>query len=167
VTQPVAEAMQLFAEGKVDAVLGFPPEPQELRAKKIGHSIVNTATDRPWSQYFCCPAAGHRDFVSKYPVATKRVLRSFLKAANLCAMEPERVARFLTDRGYIRQHEYAAQALKEVPYKRWRELDSADTVRYFALRLHESGMIKATPHKLIASGTDWRYFNELKLELKA
>ena len=167
VSHPTVEAIQLLADGKVDAVLGFPPEPQELRARKIGHSIVNTATDRPWSQYFCCLAAGRRDFVAKNPVATKRVLRSFLKAANLCAQEPERVARFLTERGYIRNHAYAAQALKEIPYNRWRELDSADTVRYFALRLHETGVIKATPQKLLAAGADWRFLNELKQELKA
>lgn len=167
VSHPATEGIQLLAEGKIDAVLGFPPEPQELRARKIGHSIVNTATDRPWSQYFCCFAAGHRDFVTKYPVATKSVLRAFLKAANLCALEPESVARFLVDRGYIRHYEYAAQALKEIPYNRWRELDSADTVRYFALRLHETGVIKASPQKLLAQGTDWRFIDQLKRELKA
>ena len=52
------DAKQQFVEGKVDAVLGFPPEPQEFRARKIGHVIVNTTTDRPWSQYFCCFATG-------------------------------------------------------------------------------------------------------------
>jgi NitT/TauT family transport system substrate-binding protein len=30
------EAMQLLAEGAIDGFMGFPPEPQELRAKKIG-----------------------------------------------------------------------------------------------------------------------------------
>jgi len=58
--------MELFANGKIDAFLGFPPEPQELHARKIGHVIVNTATDRPWSQYFCCVLAGNRDFVRKH-----------------------------------------------------------------------------------------------------
>src|SRR5687768_14152444 len=47
-------SMRLFLEGKADVFLGFPPQPQELRARKIGHVIVNSATDRPWSQYFCC-----------------------------------------------------------------------------------------------------------------
>jgi NitT/TauT family transport system substrate-binding protein len=28
-------------------------------------------------------------------------------------------------------------------------------------------MIKSTPQKLIAQGTDWRFLNELKKELKA
>ncbi len=74
VTTPTStDAMQLFVEGKVDAFIGFPPEPQELRAKKIGRVILNTATDRPWSQYFCCLLAGNREFVRKYPVATKKV----------------------------------------------------------------------------------------------
>ena len=87
---PTGNAMELFAEGKVDAFLGFPPEPQELRARKIGRVILNTATDQPWSQYFCCIAVGNGDFVRAHPVATKRFLRAILKAADICATEPER-----------------------------------------------------------------------------
>jgi NitT/TauT family transport system substrate-binding protein len=40
-------------------------------------------------------------------------------------------------------------------------------MRFFALRLHEAGMIRSTPNQLIAEGTDWRFLNELKRELKA
>ena len=58
VEHPAAEGKQLLAEGKVDAYLGFPPDPQELRARKVGHVVVNSAVDRPWSQYFCCIATG-------------------------------------------------------------------------------------------------------------
>jgi NitT/TauT family transport system substrate-binding protein len=35
------------------------------------------------------------------------------------------------------------------------------------LRLHEAGMIKSTPQKIIADGTDWRFLDEIKRELKA
>ena len=59
------------------------------------------------------------------------------------------------------------QTLTELPYDRWREYDPEDTLRFYALRLHEAGMIKSTPNKLIAEGTDWRFLNELKRELKA
>jgi NitT/TauT family transport system substrate-binding protein len=52
VMRPPAESIPLLAEGKIDALVGFPPVPQELRAKKIGHVVVNSAVDRPWSQYF-------------------------------------------------------------------------------------------------------------------
>ena len=89
VTSPDGNPMELFAEGKVDAFLGFPPEPQELRARKIGRVILNTTTDKPWSQYFCCIAYGNREFVRDHPVATKRFLRAILKAADICAAEPE------------------------------------------------------------------------------
>jgi NitT/TauT family transport system substrate-binding protein len=33
--------------------------------------------------------------------------------------------------------------------------------------LQEVGLIKSSPQKIIAQGTDWRYLNELKKELKA
>jgi NitT/TauT family transport system substrate-binding protein len=166
VTHPRAEAKQLLAEGKIDAFLGFPPDPQELRAKQIGHVVVNSAVDRPWSQYFCCMAVANREFVRKYPVATKRALRAILKADQVCALEPERAARVLVDKGFTPSYDYALQTMKDVPYGKWREWDPEDTIRFYALRLHEVGMIQSSPQKLIAQGTDWRFLHELKRELK-
>ena len=166
VTHPPAESMQLLAEGKIDAYLGFPPDPQELQAKHIGHVVVNSTLDRPWSHYFCCMVVGNRDFVQKHPVATKRALRAILKATDICGREPERAAQLLVGKGYTKNYDHALQALKEIPYSKWREYDSEDTVRFYALRLHEVGMIKSSPQKIIAEGTDWRFLNELKKEMK-
>ena len=59
------------------------------------------------------------------------------------------------------------QTLTEVPYGKWREYNPEDTLRFYALRLHEAGMIKSTPNAILAEGTDWRFLNELKRELKA
>ena len=50
---------------------------QELRAKKIGHLLVDSAVDRPWSQYFCCMFIGNRELIRTHPVAVKRVLRKY------------------------------------------------------------------------------------------
>ena len=130
VTDPSVKPMSRFVEGKIDAFLAFPPEPQELRARRIGHVIVNTAVDRPWSQYFCCLLGGGREYVRKYPVATKRVVRAILKATDLCANEPERAARRLVDGGYTPRYDYALQTLKENAYDKWREYDAEDTVRF-------------------------------------
>jgi len=47
VTHPGPESMRLLAEGQIDAYLGFPPEPQEMREKQIGHVVVNSIMDRP------------------------------------------------------------------------------------------------------------------------
>jgi NitT/TauT family transport system substrate-binding protein len=165
-TYPTSDAIRLFADGRLDAFLSFPPGAQEFRARKIGRLILNSSIDRPWSQYFCCVVAAHRDFVRRYPVATKRALRSMVKAVDVCALEPERVARFLIDKGYAERSEYTLQALRDVPYAKWRQYDPEDAVRFYALRLHEARLIQSSPQKLIAKGTDWRFLNELKKELK-
>jgi len=167
VINPQVKPTELYEKGEIDAFLGFPPEPQDLRARHIGRVIVNSAADRPWSQYFCCMLAGNRDYVSRYPVATKRVLRAVLKADDLCGTEPSRAAQRMVDRGLTPRYDYALQALSEIPYPQWRDYDAEDTVRFYALRLHEAGMIKSSPQKIIADGTDWRFLNELKRELKA
>jgi NitT/TauT family transport system substrate-binding protein len=167
VTDPSVKPIERFVEGKIDAFLGFPPEPQDLRARHIGHVLVNTAVDHPWSQYFCCLLGGNADYVRMCPVATKRVLRAILKATDLCASDPERAARRLVDGGFTARYDYAVQTLIDNPYDRWREYDAEDTIRYYALRLREAGFIKSSPQRIIADGTDWRFLDELKRELKA
>jgi NitT/TauT family transport system substrate-binding protein len=162
-----AEPLQLFKEGKIDAFLSFPPEAQQLRAEKIGKVVVNSMLDRPWSQYFCCMLASNAAFAAKHPVATKRVLRAILKAADICVSDPEMVARLLVEGGHASDYGYAFQALREIPFTPWRDFDPEDTIRFFSLRLHEAGMIKSSPQHIIATGTDWSFFNELKRELKA
>jgi NitT/TauT family transport system substrate-binding protein len=167
VTSSSPKPKELFAAGKIDAFLGFPPEPQEMRARNIGQVIVNSALDSPWSQYFCCMVAGNTDFVREHPVATKRVLRAILKATDMCAADPGDAAQRLVEGGFTQRYDYALQALTDLPYDRWREYDPEDTMRFYALRLHEAGMITSSPNRIIAEGTDWRFLNELKRELKA
>ena len=160
------DCMRLLAEGKIDAFMTGPPFAQELREKKIGHVLVNTTSDKPWSQYFCCMIASTRAFVRQHPVATKRALRALLKATDLCALEPERTARLIVDRGVAPRYDYVLQGLKEIPYGQWRDYDPEDALRFYALWMREVGIIKNSPQKIIAEGTDWRFLNELKRELK-
>jgi NitT/TauT family transport system substrate-binding protein len=167
VTAPRAQARRMIADGEVDGYLAFPPDPQEMRQDGVGHVVLNSATDKPWSQYFCCTVAGNRDFVGNYPVATKRALRAILKATDLCAAEPARAAQFLVDHGYVASYQSALRTMQDIPYRNWRDYNPEDTVRFYGLRLQEVGMIKTTPQKLIAQGTDWRFLNELRKELKA
>jgi NitT/TauT family transport system substrate-binding protein len=162
VTQPPGESMQQLVDGTIDAFLGFPPQPQELRAMlqakhvKSVHVIVNSMVDRPWSQYFCCMVAGNREFVRRRPVAVKRALGAIFQASDLIAREPERTARFLVDRGFTKHYDAALDALREMKrgFTAWREYDPEDTVRFYALRLQEAWFIKSIPQKIIAQGTD-------------
>jgi NitT/TauT family transport system substrate-binding protein len=164
---PPAEGKRLLAEGKIDGYLGFPPDPQELKDRKIGRMLLSSTVDKPWSQYFCCMPAVNRTWARKHPIATKRVLRAMLKGAEMCASDPEIGVKAYLAKGYTPKPEYALQALRELPYRNWRETNAEDTLRFYALRLHQAGMIKNNPEKIIAQGTDFRYFNELKREMKA
>ena len=93
-------------------------------------------------------------------------MRAILKAADICASDPARAARQLVDSSVTPRYDYALQTLGELPYDKWREYDAEDTVRFYTLRMHEVGFIKSSPRKIIAEGTDWRFLNELKRELK-
>jgi NitT/TauT family transport system substrate-binding protein len=170
VVYPTVESMQRFAAGQIDAFVLGPPQAQAFRARHLGHVLFDNGRDQPWSQYFCCTVAGHREFVRTHPVATKRALRAILKGNQVCALEPDRVAKSMVDTNYLgawgTSYEYVVQSLKELPYATWREYDAEDAVRFYALRLHEVGMIKSTPQQIIAQGTDWRFLTELKKELK-
>jgi NitT/TauT family transport system substrate-binding protein len=165
VTSGQVKPIELFLDGKVDAFLGFPPDPQRLRAQNINHVIVSSAQDRPWSQYFCCMLAGNPDFVRTKPIATKCVVRAILRAADLCVSQPSKVARRIVDRGFASNYDYVAQMLSDVPYGKWRDYDPEDTIRFYALRLREAGMIKSSPDKIISEGTDWRFLREVRREL--
>ena len=163
---PFGDWVPMFTQGKIDAFLCGPPTSLELRQKKLGHALVNTTTDKPWSQYSCCLVACTKEFARRYPVATKRALRAILKGVDLCASDPARVARFMADRG-LWNYDMTLQALRELPYGRWREIDVADSIRFWAVRLHDVGAIKSSPQKIIDQGTDLRFLDELKKELKA
>jgi NitT/TauT family transport system substrate-binding protein len=76
------------------------------------------------------------------------------------------VARQIVDGGFTPRYDYAVQTFNEVPYDKWREWDAEDTIRFYALRMREAGFIRSNPQKIITEGTDWRFLNELRRELK-
>ncbi len=157
----------MLAAGDVDGIVTFPPMSYDVRDKNIGHVILNTTTDEPWRHYFCCMIGARREFVQRYPVATKRALRAMIKANQLCSLEPQRTAQWLVDRGYASNYEHTLLTLTDVPYGAWRDYDPADTLRFYALRLREAGLLDRTPEQIIERGTDWRFLDEIKRELRA
>ncbi len=157
---------ELLAADKVDVVSAFPPQNFEIREKRIGHVILNTTTDEPWRHFFCCMVAARSEFVHKYPVATKRAIRALVKANQFCEAEKELSARLLVERGATDRYDWALQTLEEVPYGAWRTYDPLQTLRFYALRLREAGLVKGTPREIVERGSDFRFIDELRRELK-
>ena len=87
----------------------------------------------------------NREFVRDHPVATKRVLRAILKATDFCAAEPERAANGLVERGFADRLRLRAPDVERDPLGRWREFDPEDSLRFYALRLHEVGHDQVEP----------------------
>lgn len=166
VNYPPSEYAQLLSSGEVDGVVAIPPVSTDLRAKGIGHVVVNSVVDPPWSNYYCCGPIVHRDWMEKHPVAAKRALRAILKGADTVAKDPEGTARQMVDRAYTNNFDYTCDILKEMPYNVWRDYDALDSVRFYALRLKEAGILKTTPDEIIKRGTDFRYFRQLAKELQ-
>jgi len=88
-----------------------------------------------------------------------------MRATDICAAKPAWVAQRLVDRGFTPRYDSARKGLEEISYSSWRDYDLEDTVRFYALRLREIGMIKSSPDKIIATGTDWRFIKEVRKEL--
>ena len=167
VNYPPSENARILSSGEVDAVVAFPPTSKDLRVKGIGRVVVNSATDPPWSNYYCCTAVTNRDWMEKHPVATKRALRAMVKGADVIAKDPDGSARFMVERGYSDNFDYTCDILKEIPYNNiWRDFDPVDSVRFYALRLKQAGLIKSTPEEILKRGTDFRYLTELRKELQ-
>jgi NitT/TauT family transport system substrate-binding protein len=165
VANPNVNQIDLFKAGDVDAFIGFPPSPRQPCARDVGHVVVNTATDPPWSDCFCCMATANGNFARSHPVATKRALRALLKATDLCHREPERTAQRMFTIGF--SAECARMILNDARYGLWRDYDPEHTVRFMALRLHEAGIINKTPNEIVSGFTNTRFLDELKRELKA
>jgi NitT/TauT family transport system substrate-binding protein len=108
---------------------------------------------------------GASDFVRGNPIATKRVVRAMVRATDICADKPDWVAHRLVDRNFTARYDSTRQGLYDVPYSNWREYDPEDSVRFYALRLHELGMIKSSPNAIISKGADWRFVKAVRNEL--
>jgi len=52
----------------------------------------------------------------------------------------------MVDRSYTNSYDLALKVVKEMPYGQWRQYDAEHTLRFFALRLREVEMLKATPY---------------------
>ena len=158
---------EALRSGEVDVVNAFPPLSYILREDSASHVILSTTLDAPWQHFFCCMYAAATEFVDNYPIATKAALRALLKANHLCEADPAGTAKRLLELGAVDRLEHAVLMLEELPYGSWRDYDPVATVRFWALRLSEAGMLDMTPNEVVERGTNFTMANQLAKELKS
>jgi NitT/TauT family transport system substrate-binding protein len=157
-----------FKEGRADAVLAGAAEGPRLKRllRAPGHVLLETMTEKPWSQYFCCSLVVNREWARQNPVATRGVTRALLKATDAAAKDPARAARDVVARGLFDDESLVTETMAMCTYN-WPDVDPEETLRFFALRLAEAGLITRTPQQIIAQGTDFAYMRQLKTELRS
>jgi NitT/TauT family transport system substrate-binding protein len=155
----------VFDSGTIDAIFAYPPAAYSIKAANAGHVLVDSHTDTPWDQELCCFIVTNRAFYEAKPIAARRALRAVLRAIDYANAEPDAAAQRLFDESWVRPLIYAQRAMQQVPYNVWRTHEPEDSLRFFALRLGEAGLIGSTPEEIIETGTDFSHFQELKEEM--
>jgi len=174
--------IRAFVAGRADAVLAGGPQGPFLKRlpERPGHVILETMTQKPWSQYFCCNLVANRDWTQQNPVATKRVTRALLRATDAAASDHASAARDAVALIAARSKAIGSQAasgnfedesivtdtMAMCTYN-WAELDPEDTLRFFALRLADVRLITSTPQQIITRGSDFAYMRQWKGESKS
>ncbi len=152
--------------GTIDAWVTWEPYTTLTRNGNTGRVVVDGTLDPPWSQHFGNVVTANRSFVEQHPAATKRALRALFKASDVCAKDPQRAARYVVDKGHtFFTYDEVLDAISGASYEAWHDFNPEDTMRFYALRLREAGILESTPDELIARATDWRYLDEIKREL--
>ena len=159
--------MELFTQRKIDAFLRFPARAARTARPQDRPCHCQQHPGPPLVPVFLLHA-GHQCGLCRRTIQRPpRGLCALSSRRMICASRsPSGWPRFLVDGGYTKRYDPALQALREISYAKWRDHDPEDTIRFFSLRLREGGMIKSSPQKIIANGTDWRFLNEIKRELK-
>ena len=169
VTVPLADSARALANGDVDGLLALPPLTTAIRTERIGHVVLDAMMDQPWTQQYCCVAAVNRSYMTANPIATKAAFRAFLKGADVVAVDPERGVQRMVTLGCSLAQDYDATlgAIRMRPtFNVWRRFEPAETLNFYSLRLKEAGLMIGTPEQVIARGTDFRYLQTLRLEMR-
>ena len=152
-----------FKEGRADAVLAGGAEGPKLKRlpKAPGHVLLETMTEKPWSEYFCCNLVANRDWARQNPIATKRVTRALLRATDAAAKDQPGAAHAAVATGLFDDESIVTETMAMCNYN-WRDVDPEETLRWFALRLAEAKLITSTPQQILAQGADFTYLRQLR-----
>lgn len=167
---PNGSPFGLFRDGKVDAFITLGHLGSLVRSDPTNTArvILDITMDSPWSQYYCCLLIADRDWARANPTAVKRATRAILRAIDEVAGDRTGAARAAIDKKiYPPQvtERLISDTIADLSYD-WRDHEPGDTIRFYALRLAEADLVKKSPQQLIAEGTDFAWFHELRRELK-
>lgn len=168
VVQPDANPVNLFLEGKNDAVFVATLGAVALRANPAnkGHIIHNMVMDDPWAKTDCCFLVTTQDWYRAHPIAAKRAVRAIFRSADFQPADRSDAVKLVTDRGLFGGPTNFANvvAVANMVPAPWRDLDPEKSLRFFATLLRDVGLLRISPDD-VARAADSRILRELRAEL--
>ena len=169
VVQPGANPVNLFLEGRNDAVVAFTTDVAALRSNPAnrGHVIHNQLMDLPWGRLACCYLVARREWYRANPIAAKRAVRAVFRAADAQTVSRADAVKRATDRGLFggpANFDNVLYAASMVPAN-WRDLDLERALRFYGQLLADVGLLKVSVEDVVRT-IDWTILNELKAELR-
>lgn len=160
-----------FFDGRADAIITIAAQGPIVHAnpRNPGHVILDTTTDKPWSQQYCCLLVGDENWAKANPVALKRATRAILRTIDQTARDRRTAPRVAIDKGLYRDRPQITErvlydTIKDLSYD-WRDYDPGESIRFYALRLADAKLIKKTPQQIV-DATDFSWFRQLQKEFK-
>jgi len=169
VVQPDANPLNLYLEGKNDAVYVASAGAAALRANPAnrGHVVHDMMMDDPWAKLDCCILVTAQDWYRAHPVAAKRAVRAIFRAADFQPPDRADAVQLVTDRGLFggpNNFNNVRTAANMVP-SNWREIDLERSTRFFGQLLTDVGLLRVSVDDMVRV-LDLRILRELRAELK-
>jgi NitT/TauT family transport system substrate-binding protein len=165
--QADANLMQLFLEGKNDAlVLANGPLFKDNPANK-GKLIHSQVMNEPWKSTNCCFIVASEQWYRANPIAAKRAMRAIYRTADTLPADRGDAAKAATDKGLFGGASGLANlraSANMVPMD-WRAYDLEKAIRFYTPLLRDVGVMTATTDDVIKA-VDSKIYKELSGELK-
>jgi len=162
-----ADLVQMFRDGKSDAVMTALATMDKLRADGGFEMLVDYATEAPWSGQHCCLLTATRSFLDMHPNAARRAVRAILRGNIDARTDLARGVQSMVDRGFTKDYDGVLAHDRTLPYDTWRTVDPEVGIRFFAERLQRANVIKSSADEIVRKGTDWNALRQAKRDLKA
>jgi NitT/TauT family transport system substrate-binding protein len=98
---PLAELKQALEKKEVDAISVADPSGELLLSEGSAMDIVNSSTDAPYKDEYCCVVVVSGQLIKSDPDTAARLTRAVLKAAKWVSLNPQSAAEICVEKKYL------------------------------------------------------------------
>jgi NitT/TauT family transport system substrate-binding protein len=141
---PLAELKQALEKKEVDAISVADPTGELLLSEGFAKDIVNSSTDAPYKDEYCCVVVLSGQLIKSDPDTAARLTRAILKAAKWVSSNPQSAAEICVEKKYMSATvELNARVLAQLNYIPSVE-GGAEATKTAASAMQKAGILDAS-----------------------